>query len=166
MVRLCGTASRALPPFVDVTTELKSCIKGKCDLLFCLNTDVCNHLFGTGDVFLVNGGYYLDGRVFMEVDRDEIERVAASIKDSGIRNVVVSGIPAASDRVMVKQDCLPQSVYRRMRACIYVHPYVQPVTGEWHESYGVSRLERIKMQTFKNVSSAASLLGYSHFRAS
>ena len=45
-----------------------------------------------GDVFLVKGGYYIDGKEFCKPEEAEIKEVAEKIKSSGIRNVVISGM--------------------------------------------------------------------------
>ena len=45
----------------------------------------------SGESYLVKGGYYVDGTVFNHVDKKEIEEVVTKIKESNIRNIVISG---------------------------------------------------------------------------
>ncbi len=45
----------------------------------------------TGDIFLADGGYYVDGRVFCKVDESQILEIGEKIKTSEIRNVVIAG---------------------------------------------------------------------------
>ena len=91
VIRLCGPASRALPPFVDVDPVLASTITGK-SKIFLISLLVAKFdNFLTGDVFMVDGGYYVDGKTFFEVNEAEIREVALKIKSSSVHNVVISG---------------------------------------------------------------------------
>ncbi len=45
----------------------------------------------TGEVFLADGGYYVDGRLFCKVDESQILEIGEKIKASKIRNVVIAG---------------------------------------------------------------------------
>jgi hypothetical protein len=44
-----------------------------------------------GDVFLADGGLYVDGRIFSDVNDSQIREIAELIKASKIRNVVIAG---------------------------------------------------------------------------
>lgn len=72
VIRLCGTASKRLPPFCDFTESIVEKIKGS--------------------VFLTSGGYQFDGQEITEVDKTEIVSVLAGLKERGERHIVVSGI--------------------------------------------------------------------------
>lgn len=48
-------------------------------------------MYIAGDVFLAQGGFYVDGKVFREVDKDEIREIAEKLKETSTKNVVVSG---------------------------------------------------------------------------
>lgn len=72
VVRLGSPATTAMPPFVDIPSDLV-------DL-------VCKY----GCV--VKGGFQFTGQVITEVDRVEIEEHARAIRDLGIKEVVVNGV--------------------------------------------------------------------------
>ena len=72
VIRLCGTASRALPPFSDFPPSLK-------DVIF-------------GSTHLVKGGYRVDGREIASVDGEEIKAVVDEIKRVGVTGIVISGL--------------------------------------------------------------------------
>ncbi|XP_046373884.2 uncharacterized protein LOC124147265 [Haliotis rufescens] len=80
VIRLCGTASLALPPFSDFPLDLKEVI---CD-----------------SVHLVDGGYRFDGKEIDPVDEKQITDTLCQIKEKKIRNIVVSGIfsPVKTDQ--------------------------------------------------------------------
>ncbi|XP_067652722.1 uncharacterized protein [Haliotis asinina] len=80
VIRLCGTASLALPPFSDFPPDLRETI---CD-----------------SVYLLNGGYRFDGKEIDPVDEKQITDALYQIKVNNIRNIVVSGIfsPVKSDQ--------------------------------------------------------------------
>ncbi|XP_067651773.1 uncharacterized protein [Haliotis asinina] len=80
VIRLCGTASLALPPFSDFPLDLKDAI---CD-----------------SVHLLDGGYRFDGKEIDPVDEKQITDALYQIKVKNIRNIVVSGIfsPVKSDQ--------------------------------------------------------------------
>lgn len=40
---------------------------------------------------MVDGGYYVDGKTFVDVNETEIKEVAMKIKSSTVKNVVISG---------------------------------------------------------------------------
>ena len=72
VVRLCGPATRALPPFVDWPERLREAVDGR--------------------VFLVAGGHEFDGREIVPVDDGELAAVAAEIRSAGLRSVAVSSV--------------------------------------------------------------------------
>lgn len=69
-IRLCGPATHSLPPFSDFPADLADVIKGQ--------------------VFMVDGGYEVDGRPIREVSKDEIKALAASLPANAA--VAVSGV--------------------------------------------------------------------------
>lgn len=64
VLRLCGPASRAVPPFADFPTDLKSVMYG-------------------GHHFL-NGGYEYNGKHISALDKDEIKRAVKEIEQNGM----------------------------------------------------------------------------------
>ena len=72
VVRLCGPATRALPPFVDWPERLRQPVDG--------------------GVFLVAGGHEFDGREIMPVDDGELAAVAAEIRSAGLQSVALSSV--------------------------------------------------------------------------
>ncbi|XP_035686515.1 uncharacterized protein LOC118422835 [Branchiostoma floridae] len=72
VVRLCGTASRALPPFCDFPQDLKKV--------------VC------GSYHLVNGGLQFDGQEISSLEEEELRTCIRTIWEEGGRNVVIVGI--------------------------------------------------------------------------
>ncbi len=73
VVRLCGNASKALPPFSNIENE---------EILRCIK----------GDFYLVNGGFQVDSSLISEVQRDEIIKVCESLKAAKVNHVVISGV--------------------------------------------------------------------------
>ena len=80
VIRLCGTASKRLPPFSDFPENTAEYIKG--------------------NVFLVNGGYQFDGQKITDIDEAEIISALENLKKCGDRHIVVSGIfsPVRADQ--------------------------------------------------------------------
>ncbi|KAH3772606.1 hypothetical protein DPMN_173947 [Dreissena polymorpha] len=72
VIRLCGTASRKLPPFSDFAKRLLESVQGS--------------------VFMLNGGYQFDGQAITPVDEEEVVRSVEILKAKGEKNIVVSGI--------------------------------------------------------------------------
>ncbi|XP_052062150.1 uncharacterized protein LOC127702117 [Mytilus californianus] len=72
VLRLCGTASRQVPPFSDFPPDLASCLNG-----------------GT---HFVSGGYQVDGREISPIDRLEILKIVSESYKEGISNFVICGI--------------------------------------------------------------------------
>jgi len=72
VVRLCGTATRALPPMTDWPAHLARSV--------------------TGRVFLVAGGHEYDGREIASVDPEELACVADEILAAGLRTVAITSV--------------------------------------------------------------------------
>ncbi|KAL8612771.1 hypothetical protein ACOMHN_033441 [Nucella lapillus] len=72
VIRLCGPASRAVPPFADFPPDLRE--------ILC------------GSVHFVNGGYRVEGKVIESVDEGEIRAVVDEIRVKGVKGIVVCGI--------------------------------------------------------------------------
>jgi len=72
VIRLCGTATRALAPMIDWPNRLRAMI---------------------GDnVFLANGGVEFDGRSIAAVDDEELERIAQCIIKAGLTVAAVTAV--------------------------------------------------------------------------
>lgn len=63
VLRLCGSASRAIPPLCDFPADLKKVIGGM--------------------YFFLNGGYQYDGSPITEVDEEEVKRTIKEVHNSG-----------------------------------------------------------------------------------
>ena len=72
VVRVCGPATRSLPPLVDWPESLSSLVGAQ--------------------VHLVAGGTEFDGRTISEVDLDEVDRVAALIAEAGLATAAVTAV--------------------------------------------------------------------------
>lgn len=72
VVRLCGTASRKLPPFSDFPENLTNSIRSS--------------------VFMLNGGFQYDGAEITSLDETEVINCVDILKSNGEKNIVVSGI--------------------------------------------------------------------------
>ena len=72
VVRLCGSASRDVPPFMDIPKDL--------------SYRIC------GGFYMVKGGFEFDGRENSPVDLEEVRNCIEEIEANGISNVVVCGI--------------------------------------------------------------------------
>ena len=72
VIRLCGTASKRVPPFSDFSDDLAQKIKGS--------------------VFLASGGCQFDGREISKVDENEILGYLEILKERAENNIVVAGI--------------------------------------------------------------------------
>ena len=79
VIRLCGSASRALPPFADFPKELK-------DLTF-------------GGIHMINGGLEYNAKEIEPINPDEVRKCIEEIlkQNPRVRNVVISGVFAPSD---------------------------------------------------------------------
>ena len=72
VIRLCGTASKRLPPFSDFPANLAEKLEGT--------------------VVLASGGYQFDGQEITQINEAEILSIIETLKKNGDRHIVVSGI--------------------------------------------------------------------------
>lgn len=72
VIRLCGSASRALPPFTDFPESLR------------------RELYG-GHA-LVEGGYECTRKEIASIDQDEIIQRVQELWSNGVHNIVISGV--------------------------------------------------------------------------
>ncbi len=77
VIRLCGPATRALPPMVDWPERLRT--------------------VADGHVYLLDGGVEYDGRELAPLADDEIVAVAERLVDAGIDTVAVSSVFSSID---------------------------------------------------------------------
>ena len=80
VVRVCGTASTALPPFTNFPPDLSDVVK-------------CS-------VHFVKGGYEFNASEIDSIDEEEIKACFSALRDRGCRNVVICGVfsPVKSDQ--------------------------------------------------------------------
>lgn len=92
VIRLCGSASRALPPFSDFPEDLKA-------LVF-------------GGQYMVNGGVEYDAKEISAVDPDEVRACVGKMLSGSppVRNVVVSGVFAPCDQPCGRQEQLVEEI--------------------------------------------------------
>ena len=85
-IRLCGPASRSLPPFVDFPSDLKQ--------LTC------------GRVYMVDGGLECSGKEIAPLDREELKRIANELltMTPPLKNVVITGVFSPLDAVEGGQE--------------------------------------------------------------
>ena len=92
VIRLCGSATRALPPFVDYPEHLQQKING-----------------GYG---FVRGGFECTKKEISSVIDEEISQKAEELwRKSGVRNFVVSGVYSPLDH---SQECQAASIIRNV----------------------------------------------------
>lgn len=92
VIRLCGSASKAIPPFADFPPDL------------------CNIIFG--GVYMVSGGLEYNGVPIAQVDVVELRKCVQEIVqgEQGIRNVVISGVFSPRDSPTEGQEALAARV--------------------------------------------------------
>lgn len=92
VIRLCGSASRGLPPFSDFPEELKS-------LVF-------------GGEYMLNGGVEYDAKEISSVDPDEVRACVRKILNGSppVRNVVISGVFSPCDKPCGRQEKLVEQI--------------------------------------------------------
>ncbi len=80
IVRLCGSATRAVPPLTDWPPTLRKAVEGK--------------------VFMVSGGTEFDGREIAPLDEVELKEVAAEIQKEGIASIAITAVfsPVRNDQ--------------------------------------------------------------------
>ena len=74
VIRLCGPASRAVPPFADFPADLNPLMKGR--------------------VYMVSGGVEYNGKHIAEIQAEELQEVVKDILECQppLKNIVVSGV--------------------------------------------------------------------------
>ena len=96
VIRLCGKASRSLPPFTGFPETLKKVI------------------YGGG--YCTEGGFLFDGRIISPVSISDLQRICAEIENIGVRNVVLSGLFSPNDAkqeveaLNIVRDCFKYQV--------------------------------------------------------
>jgi N-methylhydantoinase A/oxoprolinase/acetone carboxylase beta subunit len=76
-IRLCGSATRAVPPLTDWPKELRTAVEGR--------------------TFMVDGGHEYDGRELTRINRDELNEIAAQIRSDGIESVAITAVFSPAD---------------------------------------------------------------------
>lgn len=77
VLRLCGTATTAVPPLADWPEELRAAVEGA--------------------TFMVDGGYEFDGRELAALSPGELREVAGVIGARGIESVAITGVFSPAD---------------------------------------------------------------------
>lgn len=72
VLRLCGRATRSLPPMIDWPKDLRAVVEG--------------------GVAMVDGGYEFDGRPIAELNADEIRETCRGWADQGLSAVAISSV--------------------------------------------------------------------------
>jgi N-methylhydantoinase A/oxoprolinase/acetone carboxylase beta subunit len=87
-VRICLPASASVPPFSDWPTDLRSAVRK--------------------DIFLMPGGFEVDGREIAPFDETRMRDVAGQIRDSGVEAVAISAVfsPLRADHEVRAQQIL------------------------------------------------------------
>lgn len=93
VIRLCGSASRGIPPFVDFPSELQ-------ELVF-------------GGAYMLGGGVESNGREISPVDAEEVRGCVRDIlsRDPPVRNVVISGVFSPCDEG--KQEKMAEEIVKK-----------------------------------------------------
>ena len=71
-IRIGLPAAATLPPFVDWPPDLRDLVRGP--------------------VFMVRGGYEVDGRPIVPLDREAVREAARAIRDSNVRSVAICSV--------------------------------------------------------------------------
>ena len=72
ILRLCGQATRAVPPLTDWPVRLRAVVEGA--------------------VFLTGGGHEYDGRVISPLDHSDLEKTAAAIREAGLSTAAITSV--------------------------------------------------------------------------
>lgn len=97
VVRLCGTASRALPPFVDFPKDLTKLV------------------YGGG--YMVSGGLEYDAsREISSLNEEELRETMEKIleRDPPVRNVVISGVFSPCDDPLDNQESRAAAIIKQV----------------------------------------------------
>lgn len=92
VIRLCGSASRALPPFTDFPEDLRREIDGGCAL--------------------VQGGHECTRKEIASISQKEIVQEAQQFWTNGVRNIVISGVfsPLINDHESKAAEMIMQAL--------------------------------------------------------
>lgn len=92
IVRLCGSATRAVPPLTDWPPTLRQAVEGK--------------------VFMVSGGTEFDGRDIAPVDPVELSQVADEIQREGIGSIAITSVfsPVKNDQELEAMRILGEAL--------------------------------------------------------
>lgn len=71
-IRLCGSATRAIPPLTDWPTNLRTAVEAS--------------------TFMIDGGHEYDGRQLAPISRDQLVEIAAQISARGIKTVAITSV--------------------------------------------------------------------------
>ncbi len=94
VIRLCGCASRAIPPFEDFPEDLSAII--------------------CGGVYLVSGGLEYNGKEISPVDEAELREIVRGMRerDPAMKNVVISGVFSPQDDPEVGQEARAAAIVK------------------------------------------------------
>lgn len=94
VIRLCGSASRGFPPFLDFPEELR-------ELVF-------------GGVYMIDGGVEYNAKEIAPVNPDEVRRCVGEIlsRSPPVRHVVIAGVFAPCDEPGGRQEKLVEEIVK------------------------------------------------------
>lgn len=92
VLRLCGSASKGLPPFSDFPEDLRA-------LIF-------------GGAYMIKGGVEYNGKEIAPVDPDDVRRCVQQILSASppVKNVVIAGVFAPCDNPCGRQEKLVEQL--------------------------------------------------------
>ena len=95
-IRLCGPASRSLPPFADFPSDLKQLLCGR--------------------VYMVDGGLECSGKEIAPLNREELKSIANELLSMTppLKNVVITGVFSPLDAVEGGQERLAAEILREV----------------------------------------------------
>ena len=103
IVRLCGPFSKGVPPCVDWPVNLRELICG----YYCC----------------VKGGLEVDGSLISEIDEDEIREQVKTIREKGIKSIVVNGVFSPVDVHFMQEERTAEIIHE-------VYPEADIVTSK------------------------------------
>lgn len=91
-IRLCGSATRAIPPLTDWPTNLRTAVEAS--------------------TFMIDGGHEYDGRQLAPISRDQLVEIAAQISARGIKTVAITSVfsPAGDQHEREACEILSESL--------------------------------------------------------